>query len=342
FMAYIILLCAIIVFQVFKNQNDVLNVLVSAGNGLLLRSFPFAGWMAGVADGILRGEYLQAAFWLGISVLAFLAMLSAMSRSNREYYEDVLASTETAFNALSAAKEGSAAAPTPQKIRVGKSGLGKGEGASALFYKHMLERRRSRNFILSPSEIIFALVIIGFSFFMSKSGIIPVIAFSSYMMVFSVTMGRFNLELMKPYIYLIPEPPFKKLIFAISEMFPFALVEALIIFLPVGYILGLTAFETALCVIVRVSFGFLFTGGIIIVERIWGGSLSKMAGVLLYFLVDIIIVIPAIALAVFVALSGFNLFSETAAILIPLGVGNVLSALLILFLCRNMLQYAET
>ncbi|NLV85933.1 MAG: hypothetical protein GX025_01745, partial [Clostridiales bacterium] len=109
FMAYIILLCAIIGFQVFKNQNDVLNVLVSAGNGLLLRSFPFAGWMAGFADGIFSGEYLQAALWLGISVLAFLAMLSAMSRSNREYYEDVLASTETAFNALSAAKEGSAA-----------------------------------------------------------------------------------------------------------------------------------------------------------------------------------------------------------------------------------------
>ncbi len=342
FIAYIIFLCGIIGFQVFKNQDDMLNVLVSAGNGLLLRSFPFAGWMAGFAHGVFRGEYLQAALWLGLSILAFLAMLSVMSRSNREYYEDVLASTETAFNALSTAKEGSGTAPMPQKIKVGKSGLGKGQGASVLFFKHILEKRRSKSFILSPSEIIFALVIIVFSFFMKSSGIIPIIAFSSYMMVFSITTGRFNLELMKPYIYLIPEPPLKKLFFSISEMFPSALLEAFIIFIPVGFILELSAFETALCVITRVSFGFLFTGGIIIVERIWGGSLSKMAGLMLYLLVDIIIVMPAVALAIYAAFSGLNLLSPTAAILIPLGVGNVLTALVILFICRNMLQYAET
>lgn len=342
FIAYILLLCVYVGLMVLQNKSEILPALVGCGNSLVLRSFPFAGWVSACIDGIFTGSYIEAAIWLAVAVIAFWGILTAMSRSKREYYEDVLSSTETTYNALCAVKEGANPMAARRKIKVGKSGLGKGLGASAIFYKHKVESRRAGGFIISPSAMIFALATIGFAFFMKKAGIFAVFAFATYMQIFSVATGRLNLELMKPYIYLIPEPPLRKLLYALGELFPAALLEGVVMFVPVAFILNLSMLEGLLCVIARVAFALLFTVGGIAVERIWGGSLSKLAGVLLYFVIDLLMAVPGIALFAAVSFTSLSMVSAAATLMICVTVGNALSALLVLFLCRNMLQYAET
>ena len=80
-----------------------------------------------------------------------------------------------------------------------------------------MENRRSGVFLFSNMSLIFMAVIIGCSFFMRDAGLVGIFAFATYMQLFSVALGRFNRELIKPYIYLIPEPPLKKLLYAIKE-----------------------------------------------------------------------------------------------------------------------------
>src|SRR5699024_6765907 len=99
----------------------------------------------------------------------------------------------------------------------GRTGLGGGEGASAFWYKHRIENRRSRTFILGGAELIFVIATIGFGFFMRDEGVVPVLAFAVYMQMFSSSMRRLPREMMKPYVYLVPEPPFKKLLWCIRE-----------------------------------------------------------------------------------------------------------------------------
>ncbi len=339
--AVILVLLAYIGLHVLQNRNDIVKGLVEAGNGLPILLFPFAGWMGGVAGGILQGNYIQAALWFVVCAAAFVAMLVSMSKSKRDYYEDVLASTETMQSAITAAKEGVAPEATPRVIKVGKTGIGKGEGPSVFFYKHLLENRRASKIIIKPMSLSFALMTIIFSFFMRSEGIMPIFAFSVYMMMFTVALGRFNRELTKPYIYLVPEPPLKKMAYAIAESLPTELLESTLIFIPVSIITGIDPLLCVICIIARASFSVLFLASSVAIERIWGGSISKVGGVLLYFLIDIILSLPGIGLAVVFGMNDLALVSMELTSALSVTALNLPVAALVLYLCRNVLQYAE-
>ncbi len=325
-----------------SNKNDMLSGLVKAANGLPVLSFPFAGWLGGLAESVLTGNYLHAAIWFAVSAAAFSAILVAMSKSKRDYYEDVLASTETLQSALMAVKDGVAPEATPRVIKVGKIGLGKGFGSSVFFYKHLLENRRASKIWIKPMSLTFIVMTVIFAFFMKKGGIIPAFAFSIYMMVFSVALGRFNRELTKPYIYLVPEPPLKKLAFALAETLPTELLESILVLVPVSIITNTDALTCAFCIIARVSFAALFLASNVAIERIWGSALSKVGGMLIYMLFDIVLCLPGIALAVILQFNDIAILNSTLTMALSITAMNLPVAALVLLLCRNVLQYAET
>ncbi|PKM73795.1 MAG: hypothetical protein CVU91_01725 [Firmicutes bacterium HGW-Firmicutes-16] len=340
---YIIIvgILAYIGLHVLQNKDHIVKALAEAGNGLPVLLFPFAGWIGGFAGSIFKGEYIESALWLILSAAAFTAMLIAMSRSKREYYEDVIASAETMQNTINSAKDGVPPEATPKVIKVGKEGIGKGNGASVFFYKHMLENRRASKIWIKPMSLVFVLITIGFTIFMKGAGILPIFAFSVYMQVFTVALGRFNRELTKPFIYLVPESPFKKIIYALAETFPTELLESALIFIPVSIILGAPALVCILCIVGRMTFSFLFIASSIAIERLWGGSLSKVAGLLIYFVVDILLSAPGIVLAVVLSASGITLFSSDITSVMSITLMNIPVASLIIYSCRNVLQYAE-
>ena len=107
-----------------------------------------------------------------------------------------------------------------------------------------------------------------------------IFAFATYMQLFTVALGRFNRELIKPYIYLIPEPPLKKLLYAIQESMLTNFWEAVLIFVIVGAILQASPLEIALCILARVSFALLFTAGNVLVERVFGHGFLQNADLL--------------------------------------------------------------
>lgn len=337
----IVALLAYIGLHVLQNRNEIVKGLAEAGNGLPVLLFPFAGWLGGFAGGILTGRYMQAVFWLALSAAAFIAMLVSMSQSKREYYEDVIASAETMQNALNSAKDGIAPEATPSVIKVGKEGLGKGEGASVFFYKHLLENRRVSRILISPMSFVFLCLTIGFCFFMKGSGILPIFAFSAYMQIFSVAMGRFNRELTKPYIYLVPEPPFLKMVWALADTLPTEFIESVLIFIPVSIIIGAPASVFVLVVIARLAFSFLFISSSLAIERLWGGSLSKVVGMFIYLFADLLLAAPGIVLAIILNSNGITVFSSDITFFICTIAMNILTASLVIWICRDVLQYAD-
>ncbi|NCC67964.1 MAG: hypothetical protein EOM14_07180, partial [Clostridia bacterium] len=251
---------------------------------------------------------------------------------------------ETTQSAIVAARENSVPEAAPRKIKVGRTGFGKGWGASVLFYKHLRENRRSTTFIVSTGSLIYSVMTIVFSLFMrsSDSAIIAVFCFSAYMLIFILPLGRFNRELFRPYIYLIPENPVKKMLFATLETLPTALIESAIIFIPCAIILKTGAAVCGLCIIARMSYSLLFTGGNIIVERLWSGNLSKVVGVFVYLIVDLVLALPGLVLALVLPAAGIVIVDTTITALLLLVVCNLPITLLVFYLCRNMLQYSES
>lgn len=301
--------------------------------------FPVTGWSAGLIGSLFSGNWPLAGLFAVLLVALFCLLLGLILTCKNNYYEDVLQTAETAQSAITAQKEGQLNEVVPKNVRVGKTGLNKGWGASAIYYKHRVENRRSGVFFFSNGSLIFAAIIIAMSFFMRDGGILGVFAFATYMQLFTVALGRFNRELIKPYIYLIPEPPLKKLLYAIKESLITDGWEAVLIFIIVGLITGAAPLDIVLCIVARITFALLFTAGNVLVERVFGMITSKALIFFFYFLVLILMTVPGIILGV--VLSFVFPALEMAAVLLGMSAANIAISVVVLWLCRNLLQYAE-
>ena len=227
----------------------------------------------------------------------------------------------------------------PTKVRVGATGLKGGWGASAFYYKHKIENRRGGYFLLPPLTLIFAAVLIAYSLFMRETGILTVFAFSVYLQLFTAGQSRINRELYKPFLYLVPESSFSKLLHCLRELAPSALAEAVVVFVPVGLILGLGPLSILVCLFARMTYALLFQSGNLLLERFWSGA-SKVLIMLLYFLILILLTLPGILIAIFLTVFLSLPGGATTGLLVA-GIVNIPVALLLLYLLRNMLQYAE-
>lgn len=121
----------------------------------------------------------------------------------RSYYEDVLAATEYQRQVQLTRQSGSIET-APEKVRLGKTGLSRGEGASALYYKHKLEDRRARASLIGVPELIYLAITFAYTFFLREEGILPALIFATVMQVTSVMLGAVG-EGTHPAVYL-PHP----------------------------------------------------------------------------------------------------------------------------------------
>lgn len=317
-------------------EDDLLKSICDASVDSIGRLFPVAGWLGAACYEAILGSYASAGVLVAIWAVYTAALILVMAKVDQDYYEDVLQSTETTFAAQSAAKEGRIAEAAPKKVSVGKTGLGGGWGASAFWYKHRIENRRSRKWLLSGIEIVFILVNIGFAFFMRDSGIVAPLAFAAYMMFFYVALGRLMKEMTKPYVYLVPEPPTKKLLWCMRESALGYAVSAVLSFAPMCFFVDASVGSIAAAAAAYFTYAYLFTAGNLVTERVFGGMTVKALIFLFYFVVLILMAAPGVVAAIFAAM----VLPDWTALLILAGV-NVLITLLAIFACRNILASAE-
>lgn len=323
-------------FRALGAQGDVLNAVCDAAVDGVGRLFPVAGWLGAACYEAILGEYAGALALVGAWAVFTVALVVLMAKIDQDYYEDVLQSTETSFNTQEAAREGRISESAPKKVSVGKTGLGGGRGASAFYYKHRIENRRSRKWLLSGMEIVFVLVNIGFAFFMRNTGIVAPLAFAAYMMFFYVATGRLMKEMTKPYVYLVPEPPTKKLLWCLRESAAGYLVSAVLSFAPMALFVDAPVDSVAAAAVAYFTYAYLFTAGNLVTERVFGSMTVKALIFLFYFVVLLLMAAPGIVAGIFAAM----VLPESLALLSLAGV-NVLITLLAVFLCRNILSCAE-
>lgn len=339
--AYIALLLLYAASFVLKDTANAVQQLVAAAGSPLMLFTPVGGWLGLFAAGAAASDVMKIVLGLGLCGIFAALLILIVEKTNSDFYEDVIKTAEVSQSAINASKQGVVAESAPAHVKLGKTGFGRGAGAEMFYYKHRLENRRSRILILDTISLIWAACVIIFSLFMRESGIIPVFVMATYLQFFSVSLGRFNKELLKPYIYLLPEPPLSKMLHALRESMPSAIVEAVLIFVPVYFIIGMNVPEMLLCILARISFTLLFIAGNVILSRIWSGSASKAVIMLLYMVLMLLLAAPGVILAIVAAAAGLTVFSGIATGFLVITICNLLIALLSLFLCRNMLQYAE-
>ncbi|MEG0379452.1 MAG: putative ABC exporter domain-containing protein, partial [Eubacterium sp.] len=268
---FVFLIAALFLTTLAKNQN-VLDTLIQTADSKMVEYIPIVGWIKGFIIGLISGNFLMAIIYFVLLALLGGLLIMYICRSDADYYEDVLQAAETAYHTKAAAKQGHLSdAKDASKISRKNTGIHKGKGASVFFFKHMLENKRSGYLFLNQFTLIMAVLALAASIF-ARGHISFILIFGAltYMQCLTSTMGRWIKELPLPYIYMIPQKPFKKLIFASLESVVDSFISGIIIFVPCGFILGAPVTLIAAAILARVGIAALLSAGNILVEKILG------------------------------------------------------------------------
>lgn len=294
---------------------------------LPMRLFPVAGWVFTAVEGIMLSAPLKisvgAAASLVFAVLGFV--LIAFSKNG--FYEDVMLSCEK--NADRRADEGSST-----NVRRQKSGsLKNGRGASVLFFKHCLENRRTKTAFFSASSFLY-LVLIGVYGFLFKGDFAIIFSFSCMVSFVPVLSGRWLRELTMPHVFLIPEPPVKKLFFLLPEMLPRLITESVLQCALIAFIcdLGITAVLSLIAA--RLSVSFVLMGSALLAARIFREKEKNNIFLSLSVLPGIIFTLPSVVALTASLNFGFGLVLS----FVFMSIVNLIASAVLLFSARNILK----
>ncbi|MDR1663655.1 MAG: putative ABC exporter domain-containing protein, partial [Clostridiales bacterium] len=308
-----------------------------------LSAVPLAGWCAQSVVSVVSGDMAAGLLFLGFNFVTVAVSLLYIAFGKADYYEDVLVATETAFEKKRALQEGNinAVNAPARKIKVAATGID-GSGANTFLYKHLRETLRESRFgLIGLSTVILTAVsVIAALVFKERASLWMFVGFMLYVQMLKAGTGRGLKELYTHYIYMVPAPPFAKVVWSNFEIAVKAVIEAVFIFTPAGVIIG-AGWAAILCGIITYALFTLFVLGVnLMTMRFTGPDISPMVMLMLYIFGMIVLMLPGVipAIAVGVVVGGGG--GEIAALLIVSG-WEALCAGVCFFVSREILHNCD-
>lgn len=330
--AFILVFTIILYSKGFTLENA-----VAVLTGKLSLFFPVSSIVTLAVKGAVTGN-LSCVLW-GVCCFAVYCALYflVINKTKKDFYEDVLKSAEVSFSAITAQKEGKTSSAAPRNVKKGKIGFSKGFGSDIIREKMKIENRRSKVLFISFSGFLSVLLSV-ICCFISSGSVFLAFIMNVYTLSFTVTTGNWAKELRYPYIYLIPEKPFKKLVSLISASLPSLLFESVLCSVPMYFILDCTVFEVTAISFARFSFGLMFMSINLILQRIYGNSDKKTISMMTYMLFVMLFSLPSSAAGIFAYM--FMPFYYIVPFLIMTAVCGA-ESLILIYLSRNILEKSE-
>lgn len=309
---------------------------------------PVAGWSTMFFIGVASHSLKTLLIPLLLYFIAGIIILLLLTAGKADYYEDVLLSTETTFNIKLAAKEGRNYPRTNNrkiKVKADEPGIGRGKGAMTFLYKHILEMKRKSRFIFLDGYSCFMIVSLGIAGYYFHSKEAPASAYyfalgiAVYFQYFTTVMGKLKVELLKPYIYLIPEKSVKKVIAASFTSFLKPCFDAAAMFAVFTVTSRMNPAQGIFFALAYAASGAVFVGMTILYQRVLGGQPNKIVQMLIGIGLLLSIMAPSIGASVAAAL----LLPSSLEFLctLPYTVFCLLFTVLIVALCGNLIDRAE-
>jgi hypothetical protein len=290
---------------------------------------PVLGWMSGAAADFsmelsflpdVSGNIPEGLILSALLLIAFAGSTVYIIRSKADFYEDAIIAGETRFAMQRDIAEGNAQSifaqangkknkPPKKLTKTGVDGI----GASAIFYKQMRETFREKFFGLWGVGTLTQIgMIVGLSIAITTDedpispvgGMFLITVMMMMCQIFILSTGGGMRELYSHYIYMIPENPLKKLIWANIGTIVKCAAEAAIIFTAAGVIYAAPPLLTLTCAVAYICYVFYLIGLTYAFERIEIASKAFTLG--LYFLSIALVLSPGLIAAIIVgALAGF-------------------------------------
>ncbi len=309
-------------------SNLTVSTLAKSFTRPIMRLFPVAGWILSAVVGIYEGDMLSVAFGIvacGVFVAGVFALLSF---SKHGYYEDVLLTAEKKVdeNGIDELKTKALNEPLTDTL--------KGQGASAIYYKHRIENRRTKSTLFDQSSLLY-LVLLALYGFVFKSGIISLLALSFTVSGVTVISGRWTKELSMPYVYMIPAGSTRKLFFMLPEMLPRVLFDSLTHSLLISFICKSSLMLTFAVFLSRTAFCFVLMGASFVTARAFREKEKNNVFAAVSILVGLVASLPSIMIA---AVLVFHSMGLTVSLLVMSACNLAVGFVLLLF-ARKLLDY---
>lgn len=184
----------------------------------VLQMIPLIGWNIAVYRLVLLGPDMVNSICTLLNVLftAVFVFVAWKMPCEGGYYEEAAKFADD-YQALRQRKQKGEATTGKEKYRHLKSGIG-GHGASAIFYRQLLEYKKARFFIFNSMTLVCVFIAVvmakaydGGSKY-SGLGMLGILAYIVFCM--SGYKGKWEKELENPYLFLIPAKPIAKMWYA--------------------------------------------------------------------------------------------------------------------------------
>lgn len=224
---------------------------------------PLTGWYIAVVHLIIMGP--TTVNIIGTLLYAVFTVVIVMAawkmKCTGEYYEDAIQFADDYEVLIANRKAGDSEARLGKKQKFGKAQIKwQGTGAKALFYRQLLEFKKSKFFIFDIMTVISLLAGVGISWLYVREGgfgedlaefgdyVLPVVA-GYLIFIFSTMAGKWAKELKSPYTYMIPDSPFKKLWYATVMQNIQYLINGCLLVIPVAVVSKMSPLLTVLTIL---------------------------------------------------------------------------------------------
>lgn len=283
---------------------------------------PVFGWYKAMVMNAINGHVFASLGYMTLNLVFLIALVWGIWHIKADFYEDALAGAQKRDDMTKAALEGrninkdkKQSAKRTQKLehKVRKSYELKGWGASVFLHKSILNRRRFSKFGFVTNTLLLYLAIggLGAAFMAYKTDLreISVIGLIMALTLFFRNFGNpIEIESSHNWLFLVPEDPYKKVLYAILAGSVDCVLDLLPGIVVATVILRGNPLMALLWLATLVSMDFMFSCfGLLLQAILPSSAMDVVKSMLQMMLRAFIIVVIAIAFAIGTVLQGLAL-----------------------------------
>lgn len=283
---------------------------------------PVFGWYKAMVMNAINGHVLASLGYMALNLVFLIALVWGIWHIKADFYEDALAGAQKRDDMTKAALEGrninkdkkqSAKRAQTLEHKVRKSYELKGWGASVFLHKSILNRRRFSKFGFVTNTLLLYLAIggLGAAFMAYKTDLreISVIGLIMALTLFFRNFGNpIEIESSHNWLFLVPEDPYKKVLYAILAGSVDCVLDLLPGIVVATVILRGNPLMALLWLATLVSMDFMFSCfGLLLQAILPSSAMDVVKSMLQMMLRAFIIVVIAIAFAIGTVLQGLAL-----------------------------------
>lgn len=283
---------------------------------------PVFGWYKAMVMNAINGHVFASLGYMALNFVFLIALVWGIWHIKADFYEDALAGAQKRDDMTKAALEGrninkdkKQSAKRTQKLehKVRKSYELKGWGASVFLHKSILNRRRFSKFGFVTNTLLLYLAIggLGAAFMAYKTDLreISVVGLIMALTLFFRNFGNpIEIESSHNWLFLVPEDPYKKVLYAILAGSVDCVLDLLPGIVVATVILRGNPLMALLWLATLVSMDFMFSCfGLLLQAILPSGAMDVVKSMLQMMLRAFIIVVIVIAFAIGTVLQGLAL-----------------------------------